>query len=138
MSRKAKWVLAVATFLCLLACGAAYVALLPRSQISRDNAAKVEVGMDLATVEAILGGPPRADYDGELMADNSADEDVVIKGDIGPSTPPEGGLGRVRYWASDTVTVAVRTDGNERIACVVVRAVRPLPVLTRLRRWLGL
>jgi hypothetical protein len=57
------------------AAGLAAVWLLwPRTAITRENAEKVQLGMTLAEVEAILGGPARDQAGGSLVADSTPEE----------------------------------------------------------------
>jgi hypothetical protein len=83
--------------------------LLPRAP---DNAAKIEEGMMLADVEAILGGPAQVENAG-------VDDD--------------GGC--VRYWSSETAFVQIVFDGDDRVTEVFRVGRGPLESL---RRWLGL
>src|SRR6266566_3187740 len=57
----------------LLVVGAGVWLLWPRTAITRENAAKIEVGMTLGEVEAILGGPPRNDVGRKLEPDFDSD-----------------------------------------------------------------
>jgi outer membrane protein assembly factor BamE (lipoprotein component of BamABCDE complex) len=41
----------------------------PRTAITRENAAKIQAGMTLAEVEAILGGPARDEMTGRVLSD---------------------------------------------------------------------
>ena len=52
-----------------LAAGAAVWLFWPRTAITRENAAKVRVGMTLVEVETILGGSPRNETTGPLELD---------------------------------------------------------------------
>jgi hypothetical protein len=100
----------------------------PRTAITRANAAKIQLGMTLAEVEAILGGPPRDETGGRGWA-----LDLIP----------------IRFVSVDDVTTAewigadcaVRIEFHEGrvdrkwVADVVEDEERPLD---RLRRWFGL
>jgi hypothetical protein len=93
----------------------------PRTAITRENAERIQPGMTLAEVEAILGGPARDEGPEQRSA-------VSIQ-----SVRPD------REWNSAQVSVWVFLDVEGR-----VRECRAIPVppapgpLERLRRWLGL
>jgi hypothetical protein len=61
-----RWLLLSAGVLVLLAAVAVWFGI-PRSKISLASFDKIEVGMTQAEVEAILGGPARAEFDGFLI-----------------------------------------------------------------------
>jgi hypothetical protein len=128
-----------------LACG---WLLWPRTAITRENAAKIQVGMTMAEVEAILGGPARDEMTGPCVPDLTEEE----RGRAGPSrmseqrridllvaTAPTAAVPWPR-WRSDRVAVVVLFDTDGRVSdCLSfpVRRVDEGP-LDRLRRWLGL
>ena len=93
----------------------------PRTAITRENAAKIQVGMTLAEVEAILGGPAR---------DEAPKRQVLVK------------IQSVHHdceWNSDHVSVWVHLDAQGRVTECRAIPVPPAPgPLERLRRWLGL
>jgi hypothetical protein len=73
------------------------------------NAAKIQPGMTLTEVEAILGGPPRLDACGRVS--------YCLTGVEGfdPAVP------RPPQWASDEVLVMVYLDADQRVQrCVTV------------------
>lgn len=120
---------------CLFLCMAAVVSVLafaawtfaPRrsSAITRDNAAKIQPGMTLEEVDAILGGPERDEAGEAFFADWSA---VV-------SFPqPPGDI-----WIGPQAAVAVAFSENH-VRKVVVADVRPRDngVFALIRRWLRL
>src|SRR4051812_18163811 len=51
----------------------------PRSAINGENAAKIRRGMTLAEVEAILGGPPRADSTCPLLFEDDPGRDPDLR-----------------------------------------------------------
>jgi hypothetical protein len=51
----------------------------PRMAITRDNAAKITVGMTLAEVEAILGGPARDETTGPVTLDWDSDQQEKVE-----------------------------------------------------------
>ncbi len=73
---KTRLMLGIASLGCLAA-GVALYASLGRSAISREAAARIEQGMSLADVEALLGGPPRDESTGPLTADRADDGQVA-------------------------------------------------------------
>jgi hypothetical protein len=92
----------------------------PRTAITPENYEKIQAGMTLAEVEAILGGPARDETAGPPRT-------AMIQ-----SVRPD------REWNSDRVSIWVYLDAEGR-----VRECRAIPVpaesgLDRLRRWLGL
>jgi hypothetical protein len=129
----------------------------PRTAITRENAARIQLGMTLAEVEEILGGPARDESGGKLVGD------VDGKGDADPEerqrridvntvllelmeamvvrTVKRGRLPHDDlFWVSDQAFVHVRFDQNNRVSLVSIIPVRRADdaVLDRLRRWLGL
>jgi hypothetical protein len=122
----------------------------PRTAITRENAAKLEVGMTLAAVEAILGGPARDESTGVLapeMDDTIKDADErlflatieveVFEREAGGDLPD---VQRKRLWVSDQVMVRVcHDDGNRvvNIAAMPVQRIRET-VADTVRRWFGL
>jgi hypothetical protein len=96
----------------------------PRAAITRESAAKIEVGMTRAEVETILGGPadPRGE-DSTLWPD-----DVIPAGSrliVGP------------FWVGDDVLVVVAFDRTGRVQAVRVLGRARVTLADRLRRWLG-
>jgi hypothetical protein len=111
---------------CLVVAGAALYLLWPRSAINRENFEKVQVGMTLAEVEAILGGPER-DESSRFRAGGFR----------------LGGIGlwpRPREWVSNDMAIRVHFamfDGEERVTCAEIEAVggereNPLAMFRRL------
>ena len=124
----------------------------PRPSITRENAAKIGIGMTLGEVEALLGGPERIETTGPLEGD--ADDN----GDDGPdaerlaserflvalthttrSRRSRMGSSR-RTWGSDRVAIFVVFDADERVIDFAARPLRRAPEspLDMLRRWLRL
>jgi hypothetical protein len=102
----------------LVVLGVCVWALWPQSAITRENAAKIQKGMTLAEVEAILGEPPRDDND--------------------PDLPTFGSLRRPSCWLADGLLVSVVFDTTGRVASCDSSTV-PIPnPLEKLRRWLRL
>src|SRR4051812_29388784 len=99
----------------------------PRSAINAENAAKIEIGMTLAEVEAVLGGPARDETTGPV-------NDVIFGGELmlpgGPSAE----------WVSDEYRVWVWLDSEGRVDLYSDSPVQRLPEtpLEKLRRWLRL
>jgi outer membrane protein assembly factor BamE (lipoprotein component of BamABCDE complex) len=99
----------------------------PRSAINRDNAAKIEAGMTVAQVNALLGGPGR-DEGGDFTVHYVESSDRVIPDDC-----------NVWLWVSAECGVMVYFR-DDRVCHVSVgestRREESLPA--KLRRWLGL
>jgi outer membrane protein assembly factor BamE (lipoprotein component of BamABCDE complex) len=100
----------------------------PSTAITRENAAKIQHGMTVAEVEALLGGPARDDTTGPLEIDISY-------------TSTHGAC--QRDWRSDEVVIAVCFDADGRVIDSCNDPVQPLPrqqdsVFDVLRRWLSL
>ena len=98
----------------------------PRTAITRANAAKIQPGMTLAEVEAILDGPARNDATGRVSYCLTG-----IKGfDPNVPRPPE--------WLSEEVLVMVYLDANHRVQrCVPVDVRREDSLVEIIRRRLG-
>jgi hypothetical protein len=100
---------------------------LPRTDITRANAARIENGMTLEQVEAILGGAPRDESTGIL------DPDLKMGG--GPDM-------RSREWRSDEVIIHLMFDRdglvNSITAVPVRRADTQDSLFAQLRRMIGL
>ncbi len=127
-------------FLATVLVGLAIMAWLlwPRpTAINRENAAKIQEGMTLAEVEAILGGPPRDDGVG-LLAFQRADgtEGTMPRSEFNDSL----NLPDEKHWLSDEVLIGITLDQAGRVAGVTVEPVQLASEgpLDRLRRWLGL
>src|SRR5690242_5130368 len=69
MSKRRRRFLALGLCVCVLLTGSVLWLLLPRTAITRENAALIQVGMTRAKVQAILGGPPRNDTSGPVSLD---------------------------------------------------------------------
>jgi hypothetical protein len=118
----------------------------PRTVITRDTFDKVQVGMNLAEVEAVLGGPERNESTGPLMGDSGNDEHDYLQAyiwrvrvfDTMPRT--ENPYPAVKWWTSDVLMVRVDFDENGQVAareCLPMRRVHE-GLFERLRRWLHL
>jgi hypothetical protein len=106
--------------------------------INRENAAQIQVGMTLAEVEAVLGGPPRDDGNGVLAFQRvDGSEATMTRSEL------RGALNQlpdVKHWLSDEVLIEVTLDHAGRVTSITVDPVRlaHLGPIDRLRRWLGL
>ncbi len=117
----------------------------PRTAITRENAAKIKVGMTLAEVESILGGPDRDEGTGTFIyTDESREWDGARGNGVITATTnvrKDGSeyQGR-RMWKSDTVMILI--DFNEEILVSNTESIGLAPVaespLDMLRRWLHL
>ncbi len=93
------------------------------SAITEENAAKIQQGMTLAEVEAILGGPARDETGGA-----EASLYVIMI------------LGDEREWIAPGIAINIRFDGDNRVALVHRGATLTLDgsFLDRVCRWLHL
>jgi hypothetical protein len=108
----------------------------PRTAITRANAARVENGMTLVEVEAILGGPARDESSGELQPDGGWQEvrRLMVMEMIRSDDP------QYRLWKSNTLLIGVHLAADGRVystESVPVQRVHESP-FDRLRRWIGL
>ncbi len=123
MSRRTRRVLLLA-LPAALAVGVVTLWLLwPRTAITRANAAMIREGMTRTEVEALLGGPPRDEYTGPLVAE-------------GPGRLSRLALPR---WGSDRVIIWVSFDAEGRVDWSEAAHVRrgEESFADRFRRWLG-
>jgi hypothetical protein len=118
----------------------------PRTAITAAGAAKIEVGMTLAEVEAILGGPARDESTGPLEAD------------LGEDTPADRAERMVaeeeamvlfyvrsweaygtHEWRSDRAIISMSLNPEEVVSHFLVQPVRRAyeSPLDKFRRWLG-
>jgi hypothetical protein len=111
-----------------------------RSAINAENAAKIEIGMDLATVEALLGGPARDESTGRLTTTDTTQNDAegvfVVK--TWRVYMSAGMSQRAQNWSSDEIIVFVEFNDIglvERVETSCVSRVAEWP-WDRLRRWL--
>jgi hypothetical protein len=116
----------------------------PRSStITRENASKIQVGMTLAEVEALLGGPPRDELTGRVQSDEFADEPdknqrMRIWDEADIEAHKRDPAARYLQWRSDHVFVRVHTDPAGRVFGYHVLPLRRESLLEQLRRVLGL
>jgi hypothetical protein len=121
----------------------------PRTAITRENAERIAVGMTLAEVEQILGGPARDEATGPVTADGPgtlwlmAPRKQYLLVDYGARVTVPGAKApapAAPRWVSDQVMITVSLDADGRVeSCntIPVRRTEEGP-LDRLRRWLGL
>lgn len=134
----------------------------PRTAITRENAAKIQIGMTLAEVEAILGGPVRNDAtgpivvafdeDGNELGDEARIADFFVKEGQAirpfPVADERGAVhhfghvtvGWARHWLSDSARVGIVFDSADIVTEFRVSPMRrmqesPIDVV---RRWLRL
>jgi hypothetical protein len=130
------WVLPAA--LVLLSVGAWLLRPRP-SPITEENAAKIQKGMMLTEVEALLGGPARNE---SAMPDNlindafvNADPDEIQAGRLHPGARPF----EDKRWASPGFVVLVDFDDSGRVVRHSHTSFHAdTPFLDKLRRWLHL
>jgi hypothetical protein len=120
----------------LLVLGVGVLLLWPRTAITRENAAKIQVGMALADVEALLGGPARNEGTGATrMLDEQPKQGLHHSGimrDVESRAP-------LVEWNSDYVMICVPLDSEERVsACHYLFLCPAEGALVKLRRWLRL
>jgi hypothetical protein len=113
----------------------------PRSAITRRNYERIHIGMPLAEVDHVLGGPSRDESSGPLWSDESAGESVDwalltfrVKYSMGGPPPPH------QEWLTDQLIVLVELDEDDRVAfCNAIEVHRVNGgFLDILRRWLRL
>jgi hypothetical protein len=124
----------------------------PRTAITRENAAKIQPGMTLAEVEAILGaardektGSVEPDVDADVDAKRRFEEHEAIIGIfslfgqratsfLGATTTSP------RSWQSDRVLIIVMFDADWCVTESIVCPMRCAPesLIDKLRRWLRL
>jgi hypothetical protein len=97
------------------------------SAITGENVAKIKVGMTLAEVEAILGGPARDETNGSTAATY-----IHISNVARPDPYNE------KEWRSDDVAVIVEFHDGRVILCNPAREFARRSWPDRLCRWLGL
>jgi hypothetical protein len=108
-----------------------------RSAINPANYEKIQVGMPLAEVETILGGPARDESSGPIR------EDSVDENDLGPQLQVV--TFRIAYakdlqlWTSDRLMIRVEVEQGRVAgkASLEVRRMRESP-WQKVRRWLRL
>ncbi len=120
----------------LLVLGGGVWMLWPRTAITRENAAKIQVGMTLEEVEAILGGPAR--NEGAAATRTLVDQPNQA---IHHRRIARDQLERVPLmeWNSDRVMISVRLDSEEHVStCHYLFMCPSEGILDKLRRWLHL
>jgi hypothetical protein len=131
MSKRKRLLLMVAAALASLgALGLALWLFWPRSPINRASFERIEVGMTLKQVEALLGGPRRDESTSPVVPDVPQHEYLPDFGHF---------LWRESFWVSDTLGVRVDFDADGRVtrkACIPLRMAES--PFDRLRRWLRL
>jgi hypothetical protein len=112
----------------------------PRTAITWENYERIQVGMTLAEVEGILGGPARDESTGPLVAASPDVDDSLVE--LFPYFYNWHVLVRTRpaCWTSDRLMVRLDFDDGGRVAGMDHLAVRRADegILDRLRRWVGL
>jgi hypothetical protein len=103
-----------------------------RSVITPENALTIEVGMALADVEGILGGPPRDESTGRLRA--TMDHDKIGGHDTRLV------FAKSRAWVSDRAIVEVFFNEDGRVSATHILRARPAEheLINSVRRCLGL
>ena|ERR1700730_13070060 len=93
----------------------------PRTAITRENAERIQVGMTVQEVEAILGGPARDE--------TPKRQRLVWIQSVRPDLE----------WNSDQVSVWVHLDADRRVtSCHAIPVPPAQSPLDMLRRWFGL
>jgi hypothetical protein len=120
------------------------------SAINRENCKRIQVGMTLAQVEEIMGGPARYEHTGALVDANNSGRHVfpengeclVIHLDsVGfiPERKDPRRASRIKVWSSDNAVIRVCLDEKGRVESSRSLNVRPANELVRLvDRWLKL
>jgi hypothetical protein len=102
----------------------------PRTAITRDNAERIQVGMNLAEVEAILGGPARDQRRAVVEYDMARGEQEPTELENAPEL-------RELVWMSDEARVGVYMRDAVVAGKAFEPAWEPPGTLTILLRWLG-
>ena len=143
MKRKLKWTAVVVAVL-LLGVGAALL-LWPRDRITRESWEKIRIGMTVAEVEDILGGPG-IPYEDFLTLQDRAE---VVEGHFSIDEPKdswvpmdlwkETELANTRFWLGGRGTLGILFDRQRKVASkvFVTTKVRDPNFIDRLRDWLG-
>jgi hypothetical protein len=130
----------IATFAVVLVSGICLLWPQTPSAINRENAAKIQPGMTLEEVEAILGGSARHDFAGLVSSDSAAPlgADAAAARRFSEQAPPNA----VRFlrWGSETVTIDVLFDdaGRALPPRYIFHHRAPETVLEKLRRLFNL
>jgi SmpA / OmlA family len=129
MTRRRHLLLTLPVALVLVAAGGWLLWPRPASAITRENAAKINVGMTLAEVEAVLGGPARDEATGAIAMDNLE----VVEHHPGPEE-------RESLWTTNQLIISVWFDGHGLVTSshAIPVCVENESLLEVLRRWLGL
>jgi hypothetical protein len=116
----------------------------PRTMITRENAARIQVGMTLGEVEAILGGPARNESSGQLKPTGDSQTNdfrflLALCSGV-PEATFHRADGMTQAWTCNTLMVVVAFDLDGRALNDGQCAVCPVPEspIDRLRRWLRL
>jgi hypothetical protein len=138
MTRRRRLLLLGLTTLTVLALCACL--LRPRTAITRENAERIRAGMTIAEVEALLGGPPRDDSTGPVVAEVDPEHGILEEKRLtfytARWTPERPNV--IVQWQSDEVNISVaftaegRVDGSGYLR---LHRVQESP-LDRLSRWL--
>jgi hypothetical protein len=114
----------------------------PRTMITQENADKIQPGMTLAEVEAILGGPARQDATGPIATEGFDDAPIPEGNSFEAGLAGEDGelIGWDRRWFSDTIMVTIHFDLENHVSEIRCRPMFPVErgMIETLRRWLHL
>ena len=110
----------------------------PRSStITRENAGRIQKGMTLAEVEALLGGPARDDSTGPVVRDNDDPRRDPI---VWPAHLFNPNSRLPVQWQSDEVTITVAFNPEAQVTGSGFLPLRRADesLLDKIRRWLRL
>jgi hypothetical protein len=120
----------VAAALVLWAAGALFIALRPQPPgVTRANYERINAGMTLAEVEAVLG--PGAHH-----PPNEIDK-IVIATIVLIAVEPHTPDGETKLWFGSKCGIAVRFDAGKHVVAKEQHELPPSGHLARLRAWLG-
>jgi len=130
MKRRKRWLLASLFSLLSVVTTFALICWLPRTAINQETYDRIEIGMTLAEVEAILGGPARNEATGPIEVDDDVDMPTFLPALI---------ITRMRHacWSSNRIQTYVAFDHEHRVmnkACLRMHRVPESPV-DMFRRW---
>jgi hypothetical protein len=150
---KKVWILGIGLLIgCIAAAIVCYATAEPQSPINGENAARIQVGMTLAEVEQLLGGPARDESSGKLasVCDESEFSELTVHFFKHPPVFCSAGMtiflnnGKEAHsfpilWVSDRLIVRVflDTEGHVEFSeSMPVFCADEHPIRALVRRWL--
>jgi hypothetical protein len=125
LKSKRFWTWLVLGCLAISILGPAVWILIPKPGINRQNYHKIQVGMTLDEVTALMGHPP---------GNHAKPTSVIVVPDsesMGDTAPGQ------KFWMSDSGFIIVVLDENDRVRGAAFTRVQDASILGRLYRFLG-